>query len=129
MMVAEIEIFRQNSGHSFTSAKNWILRLTGSKDSILVQTLRSSLVSKKGNMRLFTRNKEANKLEIMWCTPFALESKQSISSNIDTPSWSTKRLMSRSIVGRIIKKYLFKHRLKQTIGFSQRNMRAQLLTT
>ena len=93
MMVAEIEIFRENSGYSFAAAKNWIVKLTGSKDCILVQTLRSSLVSKKEKMRLLTRNKEVNKLELMSCTPFALASKPSTStssSNIDTSKFKTK---------------------------------------
>ena len=60
--------------------------------SILVRTLRSSLVSKKEKPRLFTRNKETNKLELMWCTPFALASKPSrpTSSNIDTSKLKTK---------------------------------------
>ena len=77
MMVAKIEIFRENSGQSFAAAKNWIVKLTGSKDSILMQTLRSSLFSKKEKLRLLTRNTETNKLELMWCTPFALASKLS----------------------------------------------------
>ena len=62
--------------------------------SILVRTLLSSLVSKKEKLRLFTRNKETNKLELMWCTPFALASKPSRpttgSSNIDTSKLKTK---------------------------------------
>ena len=91
MMVAEIEIFRENSGYSFAAAKNWIVKLTGSKDCILVQTLRSSLVSKKEKMRLLTRNKEVNKLELMWCTVFASKpSTSTSSSNIDTSKLKTK---------------------------------------
>ena len=41
-------------------------------------------------MRLLTRYKEANKLELMWCTPSALASKPSTSSNIDTSKLKTK---------------------------------------
>ena len=44
-------------------------------------------------------------------------------------SRSTKRLMSRSIVGGIVKKYRFQRRLKQAVGFTQLNMRAQPLIT
>ena len=49
-------------------------------------------MSKKEKLRLFTCNKETNKLELMWCTPFALASKPSrpTSSNIDTSKLKTK---------------------------------------
>ena len=47
---------------------------------------------KKEKLRLFTCNKETNKLELMWCTPFALASKPSrpTSSNIDTSKLKAK---------------------------------------